>query len=152
MRSKSKTLKAGEFWSKELLCLKDLGTQALSQIYIYIKWINNSSYWEFGGDEVALKGCQARVGSWITLSLLPSRWQQLGFPLHFLQSILIDSCCWATNSREPHRQLCTDSAAAAERGCSPRPPPPAAPPGLSVLPRISQPPPGDALRGEGETR
>lgn len=59
----------------------------------------------FGEDGVGLNGCQAGVGSWVTLSLLPSHWQQHGLPLHFLQSILIDSGCWATNSGEPHRRL-----------------------------------------------
>lgn len=77
---------------------------------------------------MGLNGCQAGVGSWVTLSLLPSLWQQYGLPLHFLQSILIDSGCWATNSGEPHRRLRHgfSSSSSSERGysfCLPPPPP-----------------------------
>lgn len=91
----------------------------------------------FGEDGVGPNGCQAGVGSWVTLSLLPASWQQLGLPLHFLQSILIDSGCWATNSGEPHRKLRLQhsfSSSSRERGWSPRLSPP---PGISHPTRMS---------------
>lgn len=98
---------------------------------------------EFGKDGVGPNGWQKGVGSWVTLSLLPSHWQQLGLPLHFLQSILIDSGCWATNSGEPHLWGLQHSISNSirERGWSLLPS--SSPQGSLTLPRM----PSAALQG-----
>lgn len=118
-------------------CLEGLGTHALSHHREGERDKKRVADGGFGEDGVGPTGCQAGMGSWVTLSLLPSHWQQPGFPLHFLQSILIDSGCWATNSGEPHRRLRLRHSfgnSSRERGWCP--PSPSSSRGSLTLPRM----------------